>query len=455
MFKRFSNVFGFTFNNQVKSGGYKALTIIVTLLLIVVPIAIFTIVAMNVSDEEDGLKPCGADKIYVANEYSPNADYEALNQLGVKGYDKLTYIKIATPAEAFTTIKNAGETTSLVLYIYKEEGGLNAKVLIPNDSAILKDDANNLKDFLSEQNFLFTVYASGVSLSDLSKLSFNIETEVYSTAGYADNKSIYDSDSEALDEKNNKDILTVFNMILIYVTIMVVYFVVLYYGNSISQTVVMEKSSKLMDTMLVSVSPNSLIFGKMLGVLAAGFIQFFAWVAGAAVGIIAGVKCYEAIAPDNSSMIITFFKSFGKMGLFTIGDILIAVLMLIFGIVFYCSLSAIGGSISSTKEEAAANQGVFVMLLVISFYAVLILGSNTTDVPTWLYLFPGTSAMMLPAAVCTGMISPLLALAGLGITVVCTLLLLLLAGKLYTMMALYSGKKLNIGSALKMVFSKS
>ena len=65
------------------------------------------------------------------------------------------------------------------------------------------------------------------------------------------------------------------NYIVVYVTMFVMYMVILMYGNSIAQNVVMEKESKLMDTMLVSVKPQALVFGKMLGILAAGFLQLF------------------------------------------------------------------------------------------------------------------------------------------------------------------------------------
>ena len=45
MFRRFDKVFGFTFKNQVKSGGFKTLTIVVALILLILPAAIFSLVA--------------------------------------------------------------------------------------------------------------------------------------------------------------------------------------------------------------------------------------------------------------------------------------------------------------------------------------------------------------------------------------------------------------------------
>ena len=454
MFRRFDKVFAFTFRNQAKAGGFKTLTLIVALLCFIVPVAIFAIAASSSEDEKKDIESCGADKIYVVNQVASDVDYSGLNSLGEKNYSSITYVNAATAEEAFSTIASAGEKTSLVLYIYSDDDGVNTKTIIPKGSSIQKDQANNLKDFLKEKNQVFTVMATGVDLVNLSELGLGMDSDIYSVDGYASGESIYDTDKEALVEHDNQSMSTGFNTILVYVTFMVVYFIVLAYGNSITQNIVMEKSSKLMDTMLVSVSPSSLIFGKLLAVLLAGIMQFFSWILMTVLGIVVGIKVVDVINPDADLKVVTFLKSLGKMGLFSPVDVLIALLVLVFGLVFYCSLSAIGGAISSTKEEAASNQSLFIILLVVSFYLVMMFGLDSSTVPTWMYLFPGTSAMMLPAAVCTGVISTGLAAGGLAIMVVATVLLLGVAGKLYTMMALYSGKKVNFVSAFKMMFAK-
>jgi hypothetical protein len=62
--------------------------------------------------------------------------------------------------------------------------------------------------------------------------------------------------------------------------------------------------------------------------------------------------------------------------------------------------------------------------------------------------------MVLPSGICVGVVSVGTAIAGLAILVICSLLLLILAGKIYKMMSLYKGNAVNIGKALKMLVSK-
>ena len=81
-------------------------------------------------------------------------------------------------------------------------------------------------------------------------------------------------------------------------------------------------------------------------------------------------------------------------------------------------------------------------------------GINTTNPAIWLYLFPFTSAMVLPSGICSGVISTGVAIAGLAILIASSLGFIILAGKLYKMMALYKGNKVNIGKAIKMLAGK-
>ncbi len=454
MFKKFDKVFKFTFRNQIKAGSYKLVTIGVALFLFLLPIIIFLIMNGTSGDGEGGYAPCGADKVYVVNEFSDSSDFSMLSQLQEENYTDITFTTADSVNGAISTIRDAGEISSLVLSIYKSaDGEPQAQIIIPSISDIQKVEAENLADYLEGNMQVFTIVASGLSVQNLMELSMQVESDVYSAEGYYENKSIYDTDAESLKERDNNDILPGFNMILVYFTIMLVYFVVLAYGTSITQNVVLEKSSKLMDTMLLSVSPDSMIFGKMLGVLAAGMIQLFSWLAAVGLGIFAGVKIVDSINPDNHLKVLTFFKSLGELGLFKPLYVVLALLVLVFGIVLYCSIAAIGGAISSTKEEAASNQSIFVILLVICFYAVLMTGLNSGDTPTWLYIFPGTSAMVLPAGVCSGVVSLWVALAGFAVMVLTTIGALLLAGKMYKMMSLYKGNGVKLGKALKMLFA--
>lgn len=453
MFKNFGKVFKFTFKNQVSPSGYRNLTIITAVILFIIPVAIFMIVGKESDGKDKKIEECGAQYIYVVDPEAPDADFNALNMMGIDGYTDIKYINKKTVEEALETIKNNQEPASFILQIKKEDNRIYSRIVLPEDSILEEDKVSNYEDFIGETERIFLVLASGVSMSDLSQMMQQSEYSVYDTDGYKTGTDLY-SDTGKMAEQQNSEIKPVFNMILIYVTLLIIYMIIIFYGNSIMQTVILEKTSKLMDTMLISISPKSMIFGKMLGVLTSGIMQLLIWIASAVLGIFTGVKFSDHFFGSKQISIVEFFKSFSELGLFKPVNVLIGILALLFGIIMYASLSAMCGAISSTREEAASNQSIFIIILVLCFYLVLFKGLNTTEVATWLYLFPFSSAMLLPAGVCIGTISTGVAAAGLAIMVACSVLFITLAGKLYSMMSLYKGNKVGFGKAFKMLLQK-
>ena len=453
MFKNFDKVFKFTFRNQTSTKGYKRGTFLTAFILFIIPVAIFSIVGYVLKNDDDELKSCGAERVYVVDPEAPNADFNILNVTGVEGYTDIQYSNAETVDEALETIESRGEKKSIVLQIRKEDGQLQSRIILPDVCELEKDDVKNYNDFIDESGNVFALIASGVDMGDMTEVMKQTDYSVYDSDGFRDGTDLY-TDAGKLNEQQNAKILPVFNMILTYVCVIFIYMIIIMYGNSILQNIVLEKSSKLMDTMLISVAPQALVFGKMLAVLTSGILQLLVWIAGLVGGVVAGLKIFGTMLDGADTVVMTFVKSFADLGLFKPVNVIVGILALIFGIIMYASLSAVAGAISGTREEAASNQSLFIMLLLFSFYAILFKGMNTTTPAIWLYLVPFTSAMVLPSGICSGIISTGVAAAGLGILVVCSLGLIILAGKLYKMMSLYKGNKVSLGKAIKMLAGK-
>jgi len=453
MFKNFDKVFKFTFRNQTSTKGYKRGTFLTAFILFIIPVAIFSIVGYVLKNDDDELKSCGAERVYVVDPEAPYADFNILNVTGVVGYTDIQYSNAETVDEALETIESRGEKKSIVLQIKKEDGQLQSRIILPDVCELEKDDVKNYNDFIDESGNVFALIASGIDMGDMTEMMKQTDYSVYDADGFKDGTDLY-TDAGKLNEQQNAKILPVFNMILTYICVIFIYMIIIMYGNSILQNIVLEKSSKLMDTMLISVSPQALVFGKMLAVLTSGILQLLVWIAGLVGGVVAGLKIFGTMLSGADTVVMTFVKSFADLGLFKPVNVIVGILALIFGIIMYASLSAVAGAISGSREEAASNQSLFIMLLLFSFYAILFKGMNTTNPALWLYLVPFTSAMVLPSGICSGIISTGVAAAGLGILVVCSLGLIILAGKLYKMMSLYKGNKVSLGKAIKMLAGK-
>ncbi len=449
MFKNFDKVFKFTFKNQVSPKSYKTLTTVVAIILFALPVIILALMASSKKNNGE-LLPSGIKKMYVVNEAKADADFNALNTLNVAGYTDIQYVPAASVSEAL--ISAGKESTSAVWELKKEGNETSSTVIIPKGSSLTKKEVGNFSSFIKKNQSVIAVIANGVSFEALASISVPVSGDIYTADGFSKGISLSE-DQEAVEEQITSSVRPIFNLFLVLATIMIVYFIVIFYGNSIMQNIVLEKSSKLMDTMLISVKPAAMIAGKMLGVLCAALIQFFLWIIALVGGFVSAIAIADKINPNANIAFITYVKNFDTMGIFTPVSVTIGILVLLFGILLYSAISAICGSISSSREEAAANQGLFTVILLISFYIVLF-GGLKENAATWMYIFPTTSAMLLPAGVCAGSVSLVTAIIGLAVMVVSTVVLIILAGKFYVMMSLYKGNKVSLTKAFKMLSSK-
>ena len=453
MFKNFDKVFKFTFRNQAFQKGYKALTITFGAILLLAPILVLIFISWTTKSDENVLQSCGADKIYVVNEAANVSDYSALKSIPGDGYASIEYIPAESVEGAVDTVKNAGEKKSLVLYVTKDENGaVSARVIIPEGSEITSKTAKNYNKAIDKMEMLFTVTIRGISIQDMTEITRKIGYDGFDASGWKTGTSLF-ADKEKANEQNNERIRDNFGMIITLMICLIMYFVVMAYGASISKNIVLEKASKLMDTMLISVKPEALVFGKLTGVLAAGLLQFFFWILMLAAGLIIGVKLSDAIFPDAQAPAVVFLKSLGSMNMFQPLNVFLAVIVLLFGIIMYCAMAAFAGAISSTMEQAASNQGIFAVFLIFSYFAVLIKGTDINSAPMWLFLVPFTAALILPTGLLLGTLSMSTALIGVAILVVLTLVLLILAGHIYKAMALYKGDT-GIRKAYKILTTK-
>lgn len=233
-------------------------------------------------------------------------------------------------------------------------------------------------------------------------------------------------------------------MILPYLNIMILYFMILAYGQGTANSAIMEKTSKLMDLFLVSVKPGAMLLGKVFATAASGILQLFCWLAGLAGGFAAGAQLVKAINPQSDMAILQLFDAFGSIsGMFTPSGVILALLMLAAGLLLYCSLAAIGGAIAEKPEDLSSTNILFVLILIISFFATMYSGGTNADVSwdavTWQVWMPFTAILVAPTKILLGGMSTPQAIGSLGIVLLTVVLVTLLAGKLYKMMSLYKG----------------
>ena len=254
MFHNFGKVFAFSFHNQAGNKGYRLLTGVLGLILLAAPIVVMLLIAFfstGGKEEEKAIEACGAKSIRIVSEYGTKpGDPSILNTLPEENYASITY---SVSSDLDTAMKEAAsDEAGMVLRFYPEDEYVRADLLIPEGSSVQKQEAANYFDLISNYQGVYNMLISGVSQSTLAELMPGNVYETYTEAGYQKGITI-DEDVSGRDVLIRDQVKSVLQMVIPYLTIMLFYFMILTYGNSIALSLVMEKESKLMDTMLVSV----------------------------------------------------------------------------------------------------------------------------------------------------------------------------------------------------------
>lgn len=148
-----------------------------------------------------------------------------------------------------------------------------------------------------------------------------------------------------------------------YVVAIVLYMMIVLYGQMIMRGVMEEKTSRVAEVVVASVSSNTLLAGKVLGVASVALTQELLW-------IVASLGIFAERGP-----ILAHFGVFGASEI-TLPAITAAAGLVLFGFfvlgfVFYASLFAAVGAMVNSPDDAQ-QAALPVMMLLLSTIAVIV-----------------------------------------------------------------------------------
>ncbi|MGG3471164.1 ABC transporter permease [Neobacillus pocheonensis] len=156
---------------------------------------------------------------------------------------------------------------------------------------------------------------------------------------------------------------------LVYVLLFVIYFSVIMYANMIAMEVATEKSSRVMEILISSVSPIKQMFAKIIGIGLLSLTQLAAF-------LIVG---YYSLTKNMNSLKDGFFGVYGFKDI-PVETIVYAVIFFILGYFLYATLAAFLGSLVSRIEDV--QQMITPMtLLVVGGFMIAMFGLGKPDAP--------------------------------------------------------------------------
>jgi ABC-2 type transport system permease protein len=226
---------------------------------------------------------------------------------------------------------------------------------------------------------------------------------------------------------------------LAYITSLVMYISLIMYGIQVMGAVLEEKSNRIVEVLISSVTPFQLLFGKVVGVAAAGLLQLGIWGA-------AGFYLTSALAARSAGNVEQTAIDGTRQSMTTpaVTPELIAVILVFFllGFLLYSALYAAVGAMCSTQQETQQAAQPVTILLAVGFIAMFsLINDPSSGLARTLSFVPFFSPLVIPVRYSLSPLPLSEVLGAVLATALGVVVVVWLAGRIYRVGILSYGKK--------------
>jgi ABC-2 type transport system permease protein len=222
-------------------------------------------------------------------------------------------------------------------------------------------------------------------------------------------------------------------LITAYVIMFLFLQIITIYGQNAMRSVLEEKNNRIVEVIVSSVRPMQLMAGKVLGLASVALLQIVVWA-----GFAALVSSQQALLTREFGM------SAGAFGALDLAPHVWVLLLVFFslGFVLYAAMYAAAGSAVTSEQEAQQlTLPMMLPLFVPLIFIMPILTDPLGSTARTLSLIPLTSPLVMPVRAVATDVPVLEVVASLALLLVGTAAVVWLAGKIYRVGILSTGKK--------------
>ena len=397
----------FTMKDMLKRKSFLISTLII-LIIIVIGFNVPNILkSFNGDDNRDKLLIVDTDNLFEGN-------LEMLKETDL-GYD----IEIDNSNYEEIKAKINNDEIAEVLVIEKSEDNINIKYIVKNMSTVQSVPEN----IVNAINSLYTnmqIGKLGLTDKQIQSITPNFEFNIEQTD----------------EEKVNGNIFVMMMMSI------VLFYAIYFCAYQVSSSITTEKTSKIMETLVTSTSPRTIVLGKTIGIGLVGLLQMV---------LIVGTALISAkmfLEPE-------LLNSLLDMSSFTPYLAIITIIYFILGYFAYALLYALTGSTVSKPEDIQSANGPVAIVAVIGFYLSYFTMMNpTSQLNTFASLFPISSPFCMPFRIMMGLASGFDVAISIAILIITILIIAKVAIKIYSSAILNYGTKMSLNDIIKIYKDK-
>ena len=222
------------------------------------------------------------------------------------------------------------------------------------------------------------------------------------------------------------------NVIVIMLMSIVLFYAIYFCAYQVSSSITTEKTSKIMETLVTSTTPTTIVLGKTIGIGIVGLIQMIVIVTTALIS--ANIFLDQELL--NSVLDMSNITPF--LGIITI-------IYFILGYLAYALLYALTGSTVSKPEDIqSANQPVAILAVIGFYLAYFTMMNPTSELNLFAALLPISSPFCMPFRIMMGLSNGTDIAISIIILIVTILIIAKVAIKIYSNAILNYGTKMNL-----------
>ena len=233
------------------------------------------------------------------------------------------------------------------------------------------------------------------------------------------------------------------NIFIMMILSIVLFYAIYFYAYQVSTAITVEKTSRIIETLVTSTSPRIIVLGKTIGIGIVGIVQTL-------VLILVAVICAKTILPAE------MLNSILEMTHLSPAIIAIIAIYYLLGYSLYALLYALTGSTVSKPEEVQSANGPVAILAVIGFYLSYFTMMNpTSSLNEIAALVPISSPFCMPFRAMMGLSSTNEIILSVVILVITILLVAHISIRIYSNAILNYGEKISFKKLVRMYKSKN
>lgn len=428
------DVYSFTLRQVLKSKAYLISYILLVLLVLVsMPIAS----KLLLENTEDENTPSPINKVYVNNMTSLTDIYfDDVNSIA--SFKHIEFESMDKDYDSLAEYITENENNSTILNISEENGAYNLHLSMIKDGPIKKGHLQKLGDSLLTDFTNTRMESLGISSEQL----FLLQTPVVSKVTMTDING-----ADILEESTS---ISFSEYWFVYGVLFFVMMATMLTGTQVATSIVTEKSTRVVEYLLITVKPLALMIGKVFAMLTATLIQMLSMVA----ALFVSNMISAAYSSTNVSLLSQLLPS-DLFANINIANMILCIILVFLGLLFYAALAGLAGATVSRLEEINEGLTLFTITSLVGVYIGLgaantLMGAGINAFVVFAFLFPLSSPFVLPGAILVGNASlPIIGIA-IVLEVAVIILLFRFVARVYETLILHNGNTIKLKQLFQM-----